>query len=122
MFYGFSAVRLSCTTRMANNEDHSEDSNLNGEDSFETVKQRLKDRSKVSSPPSLDSILGQIVLTGFSSCRKLFRRETYCLNKRCRHARSYRNRPLRSPNKPKNTKDSSIRYHSSSCFRNVMFS
>lgn len=38
---------------MANNEDHSEDSNLNGEDSFETVKQRLKDRSKVSSPPLL---------------------------------------------------------------------
>ncbi|KAF3556309.1 hypothetical protein F2Q69_00015907 [Brassica cretica] len=31
---------------MANNEDHSEDSNLNGEDSFEAVKQRLKDRSK----------------------------------------------------------------------------
>lgn len=38
---------------MANNEEHSEDSNLNGEDSFEAVKQRLKDRSKVSSPPLL---------------------------------------------------------------------
>jgi len=34
---------------MANNEELSENSNYNGLDSFDAVKQRFKDRSKVTS-------------------------------------------------------------------------
>lgn len=49
--FGFSLDKLllqSDTTIMANDEELSEDSNSNGLDSFDAVKKRFKDRSKVT--------------------------------------------------------------------------